>query len=64
MAWLNEIHQYSPHQALGGHEQSGVGWENSLHGLMEYTNWKTVTLRKNVELGVKRQERGSRLPQS
>jgi acyl-CoA reductase-like NAD-dependent aldehyde dehydrogenase len=44
--WLNEIHQYSPHQAFGGHKQSGIGCENSLHGLMEYTNWNTITLNK------------------
>ena len=44
--WLNEIHQYSPHQAFGGHKESGLGCENSLHGLMEYTNWKTITLNK------------------
>jgi acyl-CoA reductase-like NAD-dependent aldehyde dehydrogenase len=46
--WLNEVHQYSPHQAFGGHKQSGVGCENSLHGLMEYTNWQTLTLNKGA----------------
>lgn len=45
--WLNEVHQYSPHQAFGGHKQSGLGCENSLHGLMECTNWQTITLNKN-----------------
>jgi acyl-CoA reductase-like NAD-dependent aldehyde dehydrogenase len=49
--WLNEIHQYSPHQAFGGHKQSGIGCENSLHGLMEYTNWHTITLKKNAAFG-------------
>jgi acyl-CoA reductase-like NAD-dependent aldehyde dehydrogenase len=49
--WLNEIHQYSPHQAFGGHKESGIGCENSLHGLMEYTNWHTITLNKNVGFG-------------
>ena len=44
--WLNEIHQYSPYQAFGGHKESGIGCENSLHGLMEYTNWHTITLNK------------------
>jgi acyl-CoA reductase-like NAD-dependent aldehyde dehydrogenase len=48
--WLNEVHQYSPHQAFGGHKESGIGCENSLHGLLEYTNWRTVTLNK-VALG-------------
>ncbi|WP_339753495.1 aldehyde dehydrogenase family protein [uncultured Marinobacter sp.] len=47
--WINEIHQYSPHQAFGGHKESGVGCESSLHGLMEYTNWKTITLNKRVD---------------
>lgn len=44
--WINEVHQYSPHQAFGGHKQSGIGCENSLHGLMEYTNWQSVTLNR------------------
>jgi acyl-CoA reductase-like NAD-dependent aldehyde dehydrogenase len=44
--WLNEVHQYSPWQAFGGHKESGIGCENSLHGLMEYTNWQTITLNK------------------
>jgi len=47
--WLNEIHQYGPDQAFGGHKQSGIGCENSLHGLMEYTNWTTVTLNKKAQ---------------
>jgi acyl-CoA reductase-like NAD-dependent aldehyde dehydrogenase len=49
--WLNEVHQYSPFQAFGGHKQSGLGCENSLHGLMEYTNWQTTTLNKNSGFG-------------
>jgi acyl-CoA reductase-like NAD-dependent aldehyde dehydrogenase len=46
--WLNEVHQYSPFQAFGGHKQSGLGCENSLHGMMEYTNWQTITLKKDL----------------
>lgn len=49
--WLNEVHQYSPHQAFGGHKQSGIGCENSIHGLMEYTNWHTITLNKKPGFG-------------
>lgn len=49
--WLNEVHQYSPFQAFGGHKQSGLGCENSLHGLMEYTNWQTITLNKQSGTG-------------
>jgi acyl-CoA reductase-like NAD-dependent aldehyde dehydrogenase len=51
--WMNEIHQYSPHQAFGGHKESGIGCENSIHGLMEYTNWKTITLNKRIDFGAK-----------
>ncbi|WP_033291795.1 aldehyde dehydrogenase family protein [Amycolatopsis jejuensis] len=47
--WLNEVHQYSPAQAFGGHKQSGIGCENSLHGLMEYTNWQTITINKRPD---------------
>ncbi|MBI2994500.1 MAG: aldehyde dehydrogenase family protein [Gammaproteobacteria bacterium] len=46
--WLNEVHQYSPFQAFGGHKQSGIGCENSLHGLLEYTNHQTITLNKGA----------------
>lgn len=49
--WLNEIHQYSPSQAFGGHKQSGIGCENSLHGLMEYTNWHTITFNRKIGFG-------------
>jgi acyl-CoA reductase-like NAD-dependent aldehyde dehydrogenase len=51
--WLNEVHEYSPFQAFGGHKQSGIGCENSIHGLMEYTNWQTITLNKIVAKSTK-----------
>lgn len=35
-----------PASVFGGHKQSGIGAENSLHGLAEYTNHQTVTLNK------------------
>jgi len=44
--WCNEIHQYAPNQPFGGHKESGLGCENSLDGLAEYTNWQTITLNK------------------
>lgn len=44
--WLNEVHQYSPHQVFGGHKQSGLGAENGLQGLAEYTNHQTVCLNR------------------
>ena len=45
--WINEVHQYRPDQAFGGHKQSGLGCENGLDGLAEYTNWQTITLAKS-----------------
>jgi acyl-CoA reductase-like NAD-dependent aldehyde dehydrogenase len=44
--WLNEVHQYSPFQPFGGHKQSGIGCENSVHGLLEYTNHQTITMNR------------------
>ncbi|HKP77787.1 MAG TPA: aldehyde dehydrogenase family protein [Phenylobacterium sp.] len=43
--WINEIHTFSPHVAFGGHKQSGIGTENALEGLAEYTNSKTIVTR-------------------
>lgn len=40
--WINEIHTFSPHVAFGGHKQSGLGIENALDGLAEYTNLQTI----------------------
>ncbi|MCY1198786.1 Phenylacetaldehyde dehydrogenase [compost metagenome] len=40
--WINHIHAFSPDIAFGGHKQSGVGIENSLHGLSEYCNMQTI----------------------
>ncbi|PQA89760.1 aldehyde dehydrogenase family protein [Hyphococcus luteus] len=46
--WINEIHTFSPHVAFGGHKQSGIGIENSLHGLAEYTNAKTIVTNRTA----------------
>ncbi|WP_310227365.1 aldehyde dehydrogenase family protein [Sphingobium xenophagum] len=46
--WINEIHSFSPHVAFGGHKQSGLGIENSLDGLAEYTNTQTVVTRDQL----------------
>jgi acyl-CoA reductase-like NAD-dependent aldehyde dehydrogenase len=43
--WINHAHQFSPHVAFGGQKNSGMGIENSLHGLAEYTNMQTVLLK-------------------
>lgn len=40
--WINEIHSFSPHVAFGGAKQSGVGIENAIEGLAEYTNIQTL----------------------
>lgn len=40
--WINQVHVFSPDIAFGGHKQSGVGIENSLHGLAEYCNVQTL----------------------
>ncbi|MGN6358526.1 MAG: aldehyde dehydrogenase family protein [Novosphingobium sp.] len=44
--WINEIHSFSPHVAFGGHKQSGIGIENALDGLSEYTNVQTIVTRE------------------
>lgn len=44
--WVNEIHTFSPHIAFGGHKQSGIGIENALEGLAEYTNSQTIVTRR------------------
>ena len=45
--WINHAHAFGPDIAFGGHKQSGVGIENSLHGLAEYANVQTV-MRKSL----------------
>jgi len=40
--WINEVHSFSPHITFGGHKQSGLGIENGLEGLAEYTNAQTI----------------------
>jgi acyl-CoA reductase-like NAD-dependent aldehyde dehydrogenase len=40
--WINHAHVFAPNIAFGGHKQSGLGIENSLHGLAEYCNVQTV----------------------
>jgi acyl-CoA reductase-like NAD-dependent aldehyde dehydrogenase len=44
--WINEVHTFSPHVAFGGHKQSGIGIENALEGLAEYTNSQTVVVNR------------------
>jgi acyl-CoA reductase-like NAD-dependent aldehyde dehydrogenase len=43
--WINQVHVFSPQVPFGGHKQSGVGIENALDGLAEYTNVQTIMKR-------------------
>lgn len=42
--WINEVHTFSPHVAFGGRKQSGIGIENALEGLAEYTSVQTLAI--------------------
>ena len=42
--WINHIHALSPEVAFGGHKQSGLGVENAIKGLLEYTNTQSVSV--------------------
>jgi acyl-CoA reductase-like NAD-dependent aldehyde dehydrogenase len=44
--WINTIHELSPGFAFGGHKQSGLGVENGIAGLLEYTNSQTVIVNR------------------
>jgi acyl-CoA reductase-like NAD-dependent aldehyde dehydrogenase len=46
--WINEVQYLSPFQAFAGHKQSGLGVENGLGGLLEYTAPQTITVRAPV----------------
>jgi acyl-CoA reductase-like NAD-dependent aldehyde dehydrogenase len=42
--WINDVQLFSAHIAFPGHKQSGIGVENGLEGLAEYTNAQTLVL--------------------
>lgn len=44
--WINEAQVLSPDAPFGGHKESGIGVENSLDGIQEFTNVKTVMIKK------------------
>ena len=44
--WINEIHSISPLKPMAGHKQSGVGVENGMLGLLEYTVPQIITLKR------------------
>ncbi len=44
--WVNETQHLTPLASFGGHKQSGVGVENGVEGLTEYTNAQTIVVKK------------------
>jgi acyl-CoA reductase-like NAD-dependent aldehyde dehydrogenase len=44
--WVNEIHIHGIDIPFGGHKQSGMGVENGLEGLCEFTNTQTLMYAK------------------
>lgn len=48
--WINEIHSFSPHVTFGGQKQSGIGIENGLDGLAEYTNSQTIVTNSGTSI--------------
>ncbi len=44
--WINETQHLSPLVSFAGLKQSGLGVENGLDGLLEYTNTQTIVVRK------------------
>jgi acyl-CoA reductase-like NAD-dependent aldehyde dehydrogenase len=42
--WINTIHELDPGFAFAGHKQSGMGVENGVAGLLEYTSPQTVVI--------------------
>jgi acyl-CoA reductase-like NAD-dependent aldehyde dehydrogenase len=44
--WINESGHLSPWQAFAGRKQSGLGVENGLGGLLEFTAPQTVTVKR------------------
>jgi len=44
--WINEIQNLSPFASFAGHKKSGIGVENGMEGLLQYTNPQTVSLGK------------------
>jgi aldehyde dehydrogenase (NAD+) len=45
--WINDTQYLTPLASFAGHKQSGIGVENGLEGLLEYTNSQTIVVRKS-----------------
>lgn len=52
--WINEIHTFSPHVAFGGQKQSGIGIENAIEGLAEYSSVQTLAINLEQAVGAGR----------
>ncbi|CAE6491323.1 unnamed protein product [Rhizoctonia solani] len=50
--WVNEIHRFGPTIPGGGHKQSGIGVENGVAGLKEWTNYQTISINKGYIMDV------------
>ena len=46
--WINQNLESSPMVPLGGHKQSGIGVENGVAGLMEFTQPKSIFIPKSA----------------
>ncbi len=46
--WINEVQHLTPFQPFAGHKQSGIGVENGVSGLLEYTVAQTITVKRAV----------------
>ena len=46
--WINELQNISPYTVFAGHGQSGLGAENGLAGLLEYTCAQTILVSKTA----------------
>lgn len=44
--WVNQIHVFSPCATFSGFKQSGIGVENAIDGLKEFTNCQTIVVTK------------------
>ncbi|GAA4282685.1 aldehyde dehydrogenase family protein [Brevibacterium daeguense] len=46
VVWVNEVQALSPHIPMGGHRESGIGRENGVEGVLEYTATQSLAVRK------------------
>ncbi|MEM7768556.1 MAG: aldehyde dehydrogenase family protein [Pseudomonadota bacterium] len=46
--WINETQHLSPHAAFGGAKQSGIGVEGGRHGVLEFCQPKTISIKRDA----------------